>query len=51
MMDPEILRDAQANPGAYRDLLVRVAGYSACFVDLSEEVQNDVIKRFQESSC
>jgi len=49
MMDPQILRDAQTNPSEYRNLLVRVAGYSACFVDLSQDVQNDVIGRFQRS--
>jgi len=49
MMDPQILRDAQTNPSEYRNLLVRVAGYSACFVDLSPDVQNDVIGRFQRS--
>jgi len=50
LMDPEILHDAQVNPAAHRNLLVRVAGYSACFVDLSEDVQNDVIARFQKST-
>jgi len=50
MMDPKILHDAQRNPSAYRNLLVRVAGYSACFIDLGEDVQNDVIGRFQRSS-
>lgn len=49
MMDPETLRDAQKNPADYRNLIVRVAGYSAYFVDLSTEVQNEIIGRFQRS--
>jgi choline trimethylamine-lyase len=46
----ETLRDAQKHPDQYRDLLVRVATYSAYFVDLSPRVQNDIISRteFQE---
>ena len=50
ILDPEILRDAQKKPDEYRNLLVRVAGYSAYFVDLSPDVQNDIIGRFQRSS-
>ena len=49
MMDPETLRDAQKNPADYRNLVVRVAGYSAYFVDLSQEVQDEIIGRFQRS--
>lgn len=41
----ETLKDAQKHPEKYRDLIVRVAGYSACFVDLDEAVQNDIIER------
>jgi formate C-acetyltransferase len=46
----EVLRDAQKNPENYRDLLVRVATYSAYFVELSPTLQNDIIARteFQE---
>ena len=50
ILDPEILRDAQKSPAEYRDLLVRVAGYSAYFVDMNPDVQNDIIGRFQRSS-
>ena len=45
VIDTEMLRAAQANPEAYRDLVIRVAGYSAYFVDVSKEVQEDLIKR------
>jgi choline trimethylamine-lyase len=44
------LKDAQKNPEKYRDLLVRVATYSAYFVDLGQELQDQIIARteFQE---
>jgi formate C-acetyltransferase len=41
----EMLRDAQAHPENYRDLLVRVATYSAYFVHLSKAVQDEIISR------
>jgi formate C-acetyltransferase len=41
----ETLIEAQKNPDEYRDLLVRVAGYSAYFVELSKELQDDIIGR------
>jgi len=50
ILDPEILREAQKNPDEHRNLLIRVAGYSAYFVDLGPDVQNDIINRFQSSS-
>ncbi len=39
------MREAQKDPSTYRDLLVRVGGYSAIFVQLSKEVQDTVIER------
>ena len=46
----DVLKDAQKHPENYRDLLVRVATYSAYFVELSPTLQNDIIARteFQE---
>jgi len=41
----ETLRKAQARPEEYRDLIVRVAGYSDYFCDLSTELQNEIIAR------
>jgi formate C-acetyltransferase len=41
------LSDAQQHPERHRDLLVRVAGYSAFFHDLSTEVQADIIGRYE----
>jgi len=41
----ETLRDAQKHPEKYRELIVRVAGYSDYFNDLSEALQNEIIRR------
>jgi choline trimethylamine-lyase len=41
----EVLRDAQLHPEQHKDLLIRVAGYSAFFVELCPESQNDIIDR------
>jgi len=45
VVSAEVLQDAQRHPEKYPDLLVRVAGYSACFVDLSKEMQDVIIAR------
>ncbi|MGO8990142.1 MAG: glycyl radical protein [bacterium] len=47
IVDSAMLRDAQKYPAKYRDLLVRVATYSAYFVELSPELQEDIIKRIE----
>lgn len=39
------LKDAQEHPEAHRNLVVRVAGYSAFFVDLDVDIQNEIISR------
>jgi trans-4-hydroxy-L-proline dehydratase len=44
-LDTEMLRDAQKHPEKYRDLVVRVAGFSAFFTKLDVGVQNEVIER------
>ncbi len=44
-LDNEIMLEAQKYPENYRDLVVRVAGYSAFFVELCEDVQNEIISR------
>jgi len=41
----DVLRDAQAHPERYRDLMVRVAGYSAFFAPLDRDLQEDIIRR------
>ena len=45
VVDTDTLRRAQASPGDYRDLLVRVAGYSDYFVDLDRYHQEEIINR------
>lgn len=45
VISAEILRKAQERPEDYRDLLVRVAGYSTQFVNLSRDVQDAIIER------
>ena len=45
VINAETLRRAQVNPEKYRDLIVRVAGYSDYFIDLTPELQEEIIKR------
>jgi trans-4-hydroxy-L-proline dehydratase len=40
-----LLREAQKHPEKYRDLIVRVAGYSDYFVDCGADLQNEIIRR------
>jgi formate C-acetyltransferase len=46
----ETLRQAQADPEAFRDLIVRVAGYSDYFCDLSPELQEEIIARTEHQA-
>lgn len=46
----KVLRAAQRNPDNYRDLLVRVAGYSTQFVNLSRSMQDAIIARTEHAS-
>ena len=41
----ETLTEAQKNPQEYQDLVIRVAGYSAYFVELDKKMQDDIISR------
>ncbi|MGC8494056.1 MAG: trans-4-hydroxy-L-proline dehydratase [Syntrophobacteraceae bacterium] len=50
VVDTETLRKAQAAPDDYRDLLVRVAGYSDYFVDLDRHHQEEIIARTEQES-
>ncbi|MGE5419873.1 MAG: pyruvate formate lyase family protein, partial [Chloroflexota bacterium] len=45
VVNAETLKDAQKHPERYRDLIVRVAGYSDYFNDLGEDLQNEIIRR------
>lgn len=46
-IDKDRLRQAQKDPDSHRDILVRVTGYSAVFVDMPEGLQNDIIERMR----
>ena len=48
VVDRQTLLDAQNNPEKHADLLVRVAGYSAYFVDLSKGLQDSIIARTEQ---
>jgi pyruvate formate-lyase/glycerol dehydratase family glycyl radical enzyme len=50
MVDSQTLRQAQKKPDEYRDLLVRVAGYSDYFVDLDADHQEEIIARTEQAS-
>ncbi len=45
IISPEVLHAAQEHPEEYKDLLVRVAGYSTQFVNLSKKAQDAIIER------
>jgi len=49
IINKDTLIAAQKEPEKYRNLLVRVAGYSAYFVDLTPQLQNEIIKRTEHS--
>jgi formate C-acetyltransferase len=46
----EQLRIAQQNPEQHRDLIIRVAGYSDYFCDLSTDLQEEIIARTEHES-
>ncbi len=50
VVDAETLRDAQLHPDQHRDLIVRVAGYSDYFCDLSQALQDEIIARTEHKS-
>ncbi|HSJ58388.1 MAG TPA: trans-4-hydroxy-L-proline dehydratase [Anaerolineae bacterium] len=49
VVDAETLRAAQRDPGQYRDLIVRVAGYSDYFCDLGQALQDEIIARTEHA--
>ncbi|MDP2853131.1 MAG: pyruvate formate lyase family protein [Smithellaceae bacterium] len=49
MLDPDMLKDAQAHPQDYRHLLVRITGYNAYFTTVGRELQNEVIERISHN--
>jgi formate C-acetyltransferase len=53
VVSSETLKAAQENPEDYRDLTIRVAGYTAYFTEIAKDLQDDLIARteFQEVNC
>ena len=51
VVNADTLRDAQKHPERYRDLIVRVAGYSDYFNDLGEDLQNEIIQRTEHEEA
>lgn len=49
VIDSATLRDAQAHPEQHKDLVVRVAGYSAQFISLAKDVQDNIIERTEQN--
>jgi len=49
MVDSDVLRNAQKHPENYTDLQVRVAGYSAFWIDLPKDTQDSIIARTEHS--
>ena len=45
VVDRGVLEDAVVHPDRYRDLIVRVSGFSAVFVDLEPDIQQELISR------
>jgi len=45
VVSSEVLMDAQAHPENYQNLVVRVAGYSALWVELERTIQDEIIAR------
>ena len=50
VVSTEMLRAAQQNPQKFRNIIVKVGGYSAYFVDLGREIQDEVISRTEHSA-
>lgn len=50
-VDNKVLKDAKKSPQNYKDLVVRVAGYSALFIHLDPDVQDDIIARTEHCFC
>lgn len=51
VVSADTLRKAQVSPELHRDLIVRVAGYSDYFVNLGVDLQDEIIRRTEHTSC
>lgn len=50
VLNTDTLREAQKRPEEYKNLLVRIAGYSAYFTELSKDLQDDIIARTEQAA-
>ena len=50
VLNTDTLREAQKHPELYGNLLVRIAGYSAYFTELSKDLQDDIIARTEHEA-
>jgi formate C-acetyltransferase len=50
VVSSDTLREAQRKPDEYKDLVIRVAGYSAYFTELNESLQDDIIGRTEHGN-
>jgi formate C-acetyltransferase len=50
VVDAQTLRAAQREPQKYRNLCVRVTGYSAFFVEMGRKAQDELIRRTEQSA-
>ena len=51
VIDAETLKKAQKAPNEYRNVIVRVAGFSAGFVELNKKLQDEIIGRTENERC
>ncbi len=49
ILDAKMLREAKKHPEQFKDLVVRVGGYSAYFINLSPEIQDEIIERTEHA--
>ena len=49
VVNTQTLRKAQDNPDEYKDLIVRIAGFSTYFVTLNRQTQDDFISRTEQA--
>ena len=50
IVDEKVLQDARIHPKDHRDLMVRVAGYSAYYVELTARLQDEILARTKNTS-
>ena len=49
VVSSDTLREAQKHPENFQDLIVKVGGYNATFIDLGTPIQNDIINRLEHN--